>query len=256
MSGTSGTFYREFGVTMAVSIIISALNALTLSPALCAIFLKPHNEEENKKLSRIDRFHLAFNAQYEKINTKYKKSVEKIINNRMVAGVSVVIGIVALVITMATTKTGLVPDEDTGVLFATVSLEPGMSQTETRKVTEQIDKMFKTNPYIENRAQIIGYNFIAGQGSDQATFILKLKPFEERKYSLFDRISPYLMELALQVYFIDPTSSNMILGMIYKQTASIKGARVLAFWTSYGTWLFYVKWFEYFNARPYWWRLE
>ncbi|MBF1499937.1 MAG: efflux RND transporter permease subunit, partial [Prevotella pallens] len=123
MSGTSGTFYREFGVTMAVSIIISAVNALTLSPALCAVFLKPHNEEEKKKLSRIDRFHLAFNTQYEKINTKYKKSVEKIINNRLVTGVSVVLGIVALVITMATTKTGLVPDEDTGVLFATVSLE-------------------------------------------------------------------------------------------------------------------------------------
>lgn len=108
MSGTSGTFYREFGVTMAVSIIISALNALTLSPALCAIFLKPHNEEENKKLSRIDRFHLAFNTQYEKINAKYKKSVEKIINNRIVTGTAVVLGILALVITMATTKTGLI----------------------------------------------------------------------------------------------------------------------------------------------------
>lgn len=229
MSGTSGTFYREFGVTMAVSIIISAVNALTLSPALCAVFLKPHNEEEKKKLSRIDRFHLAFNTQYEKINTKYKKSVEKIINNRLVTGVSVVLGIVALVITMATTKTGLVPDEDTGVLFATVSLEPGMSQTETRKVTEQIDKMFKSNPYIETRAQIIGYNFIAGQGSDQATFILKLKPFEERKYDLFDRIKAVFDGAGIAGLFIDPTSSNMILGMIYKQTASIKGARILAF---------------------------
>lgn len=77
MSGTSGTFYREFGVTMAVSIVISALNALTLSPALCAILLKPHSEEEKKKISRVDRFHLAFNTQYEKINEKYKKTVEK-----------------------------------------------------------------------------------------------------------------------------------------------------------------------------------
>lgn len=78
IGGTSGTFYREFGVTMAVSIVISALNALTLSPALCAIFLKPHgNDEEHKKLSRVDRFHMAFNAQYEKINSKYQKTVEK-----------------------------------------------------------------------------------------------------------------------------------------------------------------------------------
>ena len=76
IGGTSGTFYREFGVTMAVSIVISALNALTLSPALCAIFLKPHgDDEEHKKLSRVDRFHMAFNAQYEKINSKYQKTV-------------------------------------------------------------------------------------------------------------------------------------------------------------------------------------
>ena len=229
MSGTSGTFYREFGVTMAVSIVISAINALTLSPALCAIFLKPHKEEEKKKLSRIDRFHLAFNTQYNKINAKYKKMVERIISNRVITGISVIVGIVALVITMATTKTGLIPDEDTGVLFATISLEPGMSQAETQKVTKQIDAMLKTNPYIERRVQLIGYNFIAGQGSDQATFIIKLKPFEERKYGLFDRIKSVFNGAGIAGLFIDPTSSNMVLGMIYKQTASIKGVRVLAF---------------------------
>lgn len=229
MSGTSGTFYREFGVTMAVSIVISAINALTLSPALCAIFLKPHKEEEKKKLSRIDRFHLAFNTQYNKINAKYKKMVERIISNRVITGISVIVGIVALVITMATTKTGLIPDEDTGVLFATISLEPGMSQAETQKVTKQIDAMLKTNPYIERRVQLIGYNFIAGRGSDQATFIIKLKPFEERKYGLFDRIKSVFNGAGIAGLFINPTSSNMVLGMIYKQTASIKGARVLAF---------------------------
>ena len=229
MSGTSGTFYRGFSVTMAVSIVISAINALTLSPALCAIFLKPHKEEEKKKLSRIDRFHLAFNTQYNKINAKYKKMVERIISNRVITGISVIVGIVALVITMATTKTGLIPDEDTGVLFATISLEPGMSQAETQKVTKQIDAMLKTNPYIERRVQLIGYNFIAGQGSDQATFIIKLKPFEERKYGLFDRIKSVFNGAGIAGLFIDPTSSNMVLGMIYKQTASIKGARVLAF---------------------------
>ena len=229
MSGTSGTFYREFGVTMAVSIVISAINALTLSPALCAIFLKPHKEEEKKKLSRIDRFHLAFNTQYNKINAKYKKMVERIISNRVITGISVIVGIVALVITMATTKTGLIPDEDTGVLFATISLEPGMSQAETQKVTKQIDAMLKTNPYIERRVQLIGYNFIAGRGSDQATFIINLKPSEERKYGLFDRIKSVFNGAGIAGLFIDPTSSNMVLGMIYKQTASIKGARVLAF---------------------------
>lgn len=228
IGGTSGTFYREFGVTMAVSIIISAVNALTLSPALCAIFLKPHGEEE-KKLSRIDRFHQAFNVQYEKINKKYQRGVEKIINHGKVAGTAVVVGIVALIVSMSFTKTGLVPDEDTGTLFAFVSTPPGTSQTETQKITNQIDRMLASNPYIERREQILGYNFMAGQGSDQATFIVKLKPFAEREYSFFQKIKSVFTGAGIAGLFIDPTSSNMILGMIYKQTSSIKGAQVIAF---------------------------
>ena len=230
IGGTSGTFYREFGVTMAVSIVISALNALTLSPALCAIFLKPHGkDEEGKKLSRIDRFHAAFNVQYEKVNGRYQKIVEKIIGRQWISGIAVVVGIIALVLTMTFTKTGLVPDEDIGTLFAMVSMSPGTSQAETQKVTDQIDKMLASNPYIERREQIVGYNFLAGQGSDQATFIIKLKPFAEREYGLFDRIKSVFTGAGIAGLFIDPTSSNMVLGMIYKQTASIKGAQVIAF---------------------------
>ena len=230
IGGTSGTFYREFGVTMAVSIVISALNALTLSPALCAIFLKPHGkDEEGKKLSRIDRFHATFNVQYEKVNGRYQKIVEKIIGHQWISGIAVVVGIIALVLTMTFTKTGLVPDEDTGTLFAMVSMSPGTSQAETQKVTDQIDKMLASNPYIERREQIVGYNFLAGQGSDQATFIIKLKPFAEREYGLFDRIKSVFTGAGIAGLFIDPTSSNMVLGMIYKQTASIKGAQVIAF---------------------------
>ena len=229
MGGTSGTFYREFGVTMAVSIVISALNALTLSPALCAIFLKPHSKDEHKKLSRVDRFHMAFNTQYDKINTKYQKIVEKIINHRWISSLAVILGIVALVVTMKFTKTGLVPNEDTGTLFAMISLPPGTSQVETQKVTDQVDKMLASNPYIERREQIVGYNFMAGLGSNQSTFIIKLKPFAERKYGMIDRIKSVFDGAGIAGLFIDPTSSNMILGMIYKQTSSIKGAQIIAF---------------------------
>lgn len=229
MGGTSGTFYREFGVTMAVSIVISALNALTLSPALCAIFLKPHSKDEHKKLSRVDRFHMAFNTQYDKINTKYQRVVEKTINHRWISSLAVILGIVALVVTMKFTQTGLVPNEDTGTLFAMISLPPGTSQVETQKVTDQVDKMLASNPYIERREQIVGYNFMAGQGSNQSTFIIKLKPFAERKYGMIDRIKSVFDGAGIAGLFIDPTSSNMILGMIYKQTASIKGAQIIAF---------------------------
>ena len=229
MGGTSGTFYREFGVTMAVSIVISALNALTLSPALCAIFLKPHSKDEHKKLSRVDRFHMAFNMQYDKINTKYQRNVEKIINHRWISSLAVILGIVALVVTMKFTQTGLVPNEDTGTLFAMISLPPGTSQVETQKVTDQVDKMLASNPYIERREQIVGYNFMAGLGSNQSTFIIKLKPFAERKYGMIDRIKSVFDGAGIAGLFIDPTSSNMILGMIYKQTSSIKGAQIIAF---------------------------
>ena len=121
MGGTSGTFYREFGLTMAISIFISALNALTLSPALCAIFLKPHDEEgHEKKMSAIDRFHTSFNTAYERIQGKYKSIIEKAVRKPILIGALVLVGIVSLSVTMSTTKTGLVPDEDTGTLFCTL----------------------------------------------------------------------------------------------------------------------------------------
>ena len=112
IGGTTGTFYREFGITMAVSIFISALNALTLSPALCAIFLKPRDEEGKEvKMSRIDRFHAAFNTSYEKILGKYKTRVEKLVRKPLAIGIAVIIGIAVLAVTMQNTKSGLVPNE-------------------------------------------------------------------------------------------------------------------------------------------------
>ncbi len=121
IGGTSGYFYREFGVTMAVSIVISAINALTLSPALCAVLLKPHEEGHEKKMSFVDRFHAGFNYQFDKITNKYKGGVKWVINHGVIAGSLVAVSIVGLVALMGTTKTGLVPDEDT--LSSLVSLQ-------------------------------------------------------------------------------------------------------------------------------------
>ena len=185
IGGTSGTFYREFGITMAVSIFISALNALTLSPALCAIFLKPHDAEGKPvKMSRLDRMHTAFNTSYEKILGKYKKRMEKLVRKPILIGVLVIIGIVGLFVSLQTTKTGLVPSEDTGTLFCTISMPPSTSVARTKEVINQVDSILATNPAIQSREQIQGYNFIAGSGSDQATFIIKLKPFSERQKGL------------------------------------------------------------------------
>ena len=228
IGGVSGSFYREFGVTMAVSIVISALNALTLSPALCAIFLKPHGEGE-KKMSAVDRFHAAFNTQYNKILEKYKKGVERTLNHRLIVGLAVVISIVVLVLSMGYTKTGLVPDEDTGTLFCTLSMPPGTSVHRTQQVIDQVDSMLAANPAIQSREQIQGYNFISGQGSDQATFIIKLKPFEERMGGFWYKLSGLWQGDGIMRFFVNPRANTSVLGMIYKQTASIKDAQILAF---------------------------
>ncbi len=229
IGGTSGYFYREFGVTMAVSILISAVNALTLSPALCAIFLKPHEEGQEKKMSLLDRFHAGFNYQFDKITKKYKTGVQWVIGHGVVAGAIVTAGIAVMVVLMGTTKTGLVPDEDTGTLFACVSTAPGTSQERTSEIVKQVDKMLAANPAIQRREAIMGYSFIGGAGSNQGTIIIKLKPFEERPGGFFHRVKSALTGGGIEALFVNPMESTSVLGMIYKQTATIKDAQILAF---------------------------
>ena len=230
MGGTSGTFYREFGVTMAISIFISALNALTLSPALCAIFLKPHDAEgKEHKMSRIDRFHASFNTAYESVLGKYKNIMEKLVHKPVTIIISVVIGIVVLALTMSTTKTGLVPDEDTGTIFCTVSMPPATSVERTKKVISEVDSILAADPAIQNREQIQGYNFIAGSGSDQATFIIKLKPFAERQKGFFWKLSGLWEGDGIYRFFLNPYDASGVLAQIYLKTAHIKDAQILAF---------------------------
>ena len=230
IGGTTGTFYREFGVTMAVSIFISALNALTLSPALCAIFLKPHDENGHaKKMSVIDRFHASFNTAYNKVLGRYKTRVEKLVRKPLAIGIAVIIGIAVLVTTLMTTKTGLVPSEDTGTLFCTISMPPATSVARTRQVIDEVDKILAADPAIQSREQIQGYNFIAGAGSDQATFILKLKPFSERQKGFWWKLSGLWQGDGIYRFFLDPESADGVVAQIFIKTAHIKDASILAF---------------------------
>ena len=230
IGGTSGTFYREFGVTMAVSIFISALNALTLSPALCAIFLKPHDKEgHEKKMSAVDRFHASFNTAYDSILGKYKGIIEKLVHKPLAIILTVIIGAVVLVGTMTFTKTGLVPDEDTGTVFCTVSMPPATSVARTNKVIAEIDSILGADPAIQSREQIQGYNFIVGSGSDQATFIIKLKPFSERQKGFWWKLSGLWEGDGIYRFFLNPWESTGVLAQIYLKTAHIKDAQIIAF---------------------------
>lgn len=211
MGGTSGTFYRQFGLTMAIAIGLSAVNALTLSPALCAIFLKPHHQkgEKKKKMSWIERFHIAFNVAYDRLLKKYEKSILFFIHRKILAFGIVVATVILLVLLMNITPTGLVPNEDTGTLFVVVDMAPGTSQERTQYVMQQVDSLVAANPAVANRTQVTGYSFLAGQGNSYGTIIVKLKDWSERKKG---------------------QDLNTIIGSLYMQAkTAIKDARVLLF---------------------------
>lgn len=180
MGGTAGTFYRQFGLTMAIAIGFSAVNALTLSPALCAIFLKPHDEHGEKKSTFVSRFHTAFNVGYDKMLKKYKKSTLFFIQKKWLSLGLVVGSIVLLMFFMKITPTGMVPNEDTGTIMGVVTLPPGTSQERAMEVLNRVDSLVAAEPAVESRTLISGYSFIGGQGPSYGSIIIKLKDWEDR----------------------------------------------------------------------------
>ncbi|MEG1539250.1 MAG: efflux RND transporter permease subunit [Muribaculaceae bacterium] len=184
MPGTSGVFYQQFGLTMAIAIGLSAVNALTLSPALCAVFLRPHKEiDENgviKKKTFVQRFHTGFNVGYASLLNKYKGVVKFFIKAKAITALVVVGSIAVLIWLMSTTPTALVPEEDTGILFCVVDMPPATSMERTNEVMNQIDAIISKIPAVDSRTQITGYSFIAGQGSTYGSIIVKMKNWEER----------------------------------------------------------------------------
>ena len=210
MTGTSGTFYRQFGLTMAIAIGLSAINALTLSPALCAIFLHPHDKNgEKKKTSLIERFHIAFNAAYDVTLKKYERGITFFIRRKFLSFAIVIATIVVMIFLMNITPTGLVPNEDTGTIFAVVDMAPGTAQERTEAVMEQVDSLVSANPAVKSRTQVTGYSFLAGQGNSYGTLIIKLKDWKERGKG---------------------EDANTVIGTLYMQAQSlIKDARVLLF---------------------------
>ena len=210
MTGTSGTFYRQFGLTMAIAIGLSAINALTLSPTLCAIFLHPHDKNgEKKKTSLIERFHIAFNAAYDVTLKKYERGITFFIRRKFLSFAIVIATIVVMIFLMNITPTGLVPNEDTGTIFAVVDMAPGTAQERTEAVMEQVDSLVAANPAVKSRTQVTGYSFLAGQGNSYGTLIIKLKDWKERGKG---------------------EDANTVIGTLYMQAQSlIKDARVLLF---------------------------
>lgn len=210
MGGTSGTFYMQFGLTMAVAVGISAINALTLSPALCALIMTPHiDTTTGQKLSFSTRFHHAFEASFNRLILRYKNGVKWFFRRKWVVGTALVASMALLAVLMKTTKTGLVPDEDMGCIFMNVTTPPGSSLSQTIKAMSEVENSIKDIPQIMSYSNVSGYSMMGGQAPSGGMLIIRLKPWEERPEKK-DEI-------------------NAVITEIYKRTANIKSAKLFVF---------------------------
>ena len=210
MGGTTGTFYTQFGLTMAVAVGISLVSAMTLCPALCALIMTPHADaSKNEKLSFSSRFHIAFDSAFHRLVNKYKGGVMFMLKNKWLAAILLVVACGGLYYLMSTTKTGLVPQEDMGTIFVDVRTSPGNSLEQTRVVMDEIDARIKTIPQIQIYSKITGNGMISGQGSSNGMFILRLKPWEQRTEKGDD--------------------INSVISEVYRLTSDITSADIMAF---------------------------
>ena len=210
MGGTSGTFYMQFGLTMAVAMGISAINALTTCPALCALLMTPHMDKKSgQKLSFSSRFHHAFEAAFQQMVMRYKTGVKWFFRRKWLIGVGLVASVVLLIVLMRNTKTGLVPDEDMGTVFVNVTTPPGSSLSQTIKAMEEIEDCIKDIPQIERYSNVSGYSMMGGQAPSGGMLIIKLKNWSERPTEE-DYISSVIAE-------------------IYRRTADVHSAKLFAF---------------------------
>ena len=208
MGGTSGAFYTQFGITMAVAVGISAVNAFTLSPALCALLLKPYIDEQgNTKNNFAARFRKAFNAVFDRLSRRYVRGVMFIIHRRWLLWSIIGISFGLLVLLVNVTKTGLIPEEDTGTVMVSMNTKPGTSMAQTSKVMERINSRLDSIGEIEYSGAVAGFSF-SGSGPSQAMYFVTLKDWEHRKG--------------------EGQSVNDVIGKIYAATSDIPDATVFA----------------------------
>ena len=183
--GLSGTYYKQFGLTMAAAVVFSTLNALTLSPALCALLLRDENgERPSGRLSLLGhRFGNAFNASVSVLTEKYQKGLSTFIRHKWLAAVLVVVPIVLLVWLQKVTSTSLIPDEDTGITMVDITTPPGSTLEQTKKTVHKVAEVVKDIEEVETSASIVGWNILSGDGANMGMIIMKLKPWDQRSGS-------------------------------------------------------------------------
>ena len=209
IGGTTGTFYTQFGLTMAAAVAISLLNALTLSPALCALIMTPHQTEGGNKMSFSSRFHVAFDTAFHRLVMKYKVAVLFMLKRKWLAASLLVVACAGLVILMTTTKTGLVPKEDMGTVFVDVRTSPGNSLQETKVIMDEVDSCIRSIPQIKYYSNVTGNSQLSGQGACNGMFTIRLKDWDERTQK--------------------EDAIDEIIDEIHQRTATISSADIMAF---------------------------
>ena len=207
MGGTTGTFYTQFGLTMAVAVAISLLNAMTLSPALCALIMRPRaNWGNGGKPGFSDRFHYAFNHSFRHVQQKYMKGVSFLLRHKSIAVGSIVMACATLVLLMNTTKTGLVPQEDMGTININVQTAPGSNLEETGRIMDEIEAAIRDIPQIKIYSRITGKDAVHNQSASAGSFTVRLKHWSERTKKGDD--------------------VNAVMNEIYRRTDGIKAASI------------------------------
>ena len=207
MPGTSGAFFTQFGVTIASAVGLSCVSALTLCPALCAIMLKISEKEERKSLTYYTK--KAYTASYNAIYKKYSRSVQKFIKRPFLAWSLLAVAAVLLVFFMKNLPSGLVPQEDQGVILSEIRTPEGTTLNETREIVKKVEEMVKDIPEMESFATACGYGMMSGSGPNYATMIIRLKPWEDR-----EGFNHYI---------------DLVIGRLYFASKSIKNVQVMPF---------------------------
>lgn len=210
ISGSSGVFYQQFGITLAIAILISAVNALTLSPALAALFLKPHNPSEEHKKGLKQRFFTAFNTGFDTITDKYVGSVKVFAKNKWLTIGSLVVFTVLTIFMFKTTPTGFIPNEDKGIIFADVTMPPGTTLEETQKTVKQLDSIYESMDIVKARMNITGFSILNSvNGGSYGFSVIRLQDWEERT---------------------EPSQTvDATIGQLFAKTAGLKNARIFFF---------------------------
>ncbi|WP_086476932.1 MULTISPECIES: efflux RND transporter permease subunit [Arenibacter] len=208
ITGPTGVFYEQFGITLIVAILISAVNALTLSPALCALLLKPHTEEEKKK-TFLQRFFHAFNLGFDATVKRYGKSLGFLYRHKWITGAILIVSVAGIVWASNTTPSGFVPDEDRGLVFVNIELPPGASIDRTAEVNREIYGKIKDLPGVNSVTLINGISLINGAGNNYGLGFIKLDDWKDRP--------------------TDDLSTKAITGKLFGIAATVSDAKIIFF---------------------------